>query len=241
LKFTVYHGVAVSLALHSLLALPFVVYSLAAPTDASEVLVMDLQGIASDTQTEQKVLETSKGSESQEEAGQEKRTETPPPQAKPSEDHSTSVAENGDESPPAPVTPPSPATQQSVPKAETQAGAKTTKKGVDDQQDAETIKANPDRDTDRLWDYAKALSKSVQAHLVYPDKGRSAGLHGTTTISFTVLVNGQIRPESLKIVVSSGQAPLDAAALKTIRASIPFNPPPKEMTVAIAVAFARKR
>jgi protein TonB len=77
--------------------------------------------------------------------------------------------------------------------------------------------------------------------LVYPDEGRNAGLHGTTTISSTVLDNGQIRPESLKIVASSGQAPLDASALKTIRASIPFAPPPREMTVAIAVSFAHKR
>jgi protein TonB len=44
----------------------------------------------------------------------------------------------------------------------------------------------------------------------------------------------------LKIVESSGQPKLDASALKTIRASAPFAPPPKEMTVAIAVAFGRK-
>jgi protein TonB len=81
----------------------------------------------------------------------------------------------------------------------------------------------------------------VQAHLVYPDDGRRAGLQGTATVSFAVLRNGQIRPETLKIVTSSGQPRLDASALKTIRASIPFDPAPKEMTVAIAVDFGRKR
>jgi hypothetical protein len=49
------------------------------------------------------------------------------------------------------------------------------------------------------------------------------------------------RPESLKIVAGSGQAKLDESALKTIRASVPFDPPPREMTVAIAVAFGQKR
>jgi periplasmic protein TonB len=87
----------------------------------------------------------------------------------------------------------------------------------------------------------KLLSKKVQANLVYPDEARQAGLHGTATVSFAILRTGQIRPETLKVVVSSGQPKLDESALKTIRASIPFDPAPKEMTVAVAVDFGRKR
>jgi protein TonB len=60
-------------------------------------------------------------------------------------------------------------------------------------------------------------------------------------VSFTILASGQIRPETLKIVTSSGQPRLDGGALKTIRASVPFDPPPKEITIAIAVDFGRKR
>jgi periplasmic protein TonB len=108
------------------------------------------------------------------------------------------------------------------------------------QQNAQTIKADQ-QEIDRLRDYVKLLTKKVQSNLVYPDEGRQAGLTGTATVSFTILGTGQIRPETLKIVESSGQPKLDAGALKTIRASAPFNPPPKEMTVAIAVAFGRKR
>jgi periplasmic protein TonB len=85
------------------------------------------------------------------------------------------------------------------------------------------------------------LSKKVQDHLVYPDDGRQAQLQGTATVSFAILRSGQIRPETLKIVTSSGQPRLDTSALKTIRASIPFDPAPKEMTVVIAVDFGRKR
>jgi len=55
------------------------------------------------------------------------------------------------------------------------------------------------------------------------------------------VASGQIRPESLKVVSSSGQATLDASAMQTIRSSVPFDAPPKEMTIAIAVAFSRKR
>ncbi len=60
-------------------------------------------------------------------------------------------------------------------------------------------------------------------------------------VAFTVLVSGQIRPGSLKIAESSGQAALDASALKTIRASAPFDPAPRELNLAITVDFARKR
>ena len=48
---------------------------------------------------------------------------------------------------------------------------------------------------------------------------------------------GQICPETLKIAVSSGKPKLDAGALKTITASAPFDPPPREMTVSIVVEF----
>ena len=202
LKFTIYHGLAVSVVLHSLLGLPFVVYDLAASTDNSEVLVVDLQGVASDTQTEQKVLGTVKGSEKQQEVEQSKPAETPPPpppqpEAQPSDDKPTEVVESAEQPAPEPVqpTPPAPTSPPPVPQQspETQAGTQNDRKGVDEKQDAETIKANQDFDTDRLRDFAKALSKQVQAHLIYPDEGRSAGLHGTTTVSFTVLHDGRIR------------------------------------------------
>jgi protein TonB len=65
-------------------------------------------------------------------------------------------------------------------------------------------------------------------------------MQGAATVSFTLLANGQIRPDSLKIVESSSQPKLDASALETVRSSVPFESPPKEMTVAIAVVFGRK-
>jgi protein TonB len=86
----------------------------------------------------------------------------------------------------------------------------------------------------------KVLAKKIQGNLIYPDKGRRSGLHGVATVSFGIRSDGQIRPETLKIVQSSGQSELDASALETIRACAPFTSPPEEVTVAIAVAFGRK-
>lgn len=70
---------------------------------------------------------------------------------------------------------------------------------------------------------------------------RRNGTTRSATVPFAVLRSGEIRTETLKIVTSSGQPRLDASALKTIRACIPFDPPPKEMTVVVAVDFGRKR
>ncbi len=85
--------------------------------------------------------------------------------------------------------------------------------------------------------YGRLVSKKIQANLIYPDDARGARLQGVPVVSFTVLANGQIRSETLRIVTSSGKPKLDAAALKTITASVPFDPPPREMTIAIDVFY----
>ena len=59
-------------------------------------------------------------------------------------------------------------------------------------------------------------------------------------MSFTILTNAQIRPDALEIRVSGGQSKLDASALKTVRASAPFDPPQRQLPVAIAVVFGGK-
>jgi periplasmic protein TonB len=223
LKFTIYHGLAVSLVLHSLVGSPFVVYGMMAPDDDSEVLVVDLQGIESDTQTEQKVLAETKGSEKQEQAAQAKPVEAPPPPPPPP------PADLNDEEPPPTPTPPKP--QQNT--NPTPVGAANNIKGVDEKQDAQRILT----EKERLNIYIAQLSKKVRAHLIYPDDFSRA----SAKVAFSILASGQIRPDSLKIAESSGQAALDESAIKTIRASLPFDPPPHEINLAIMVDFTRKR
>jgi protein TonB len=232
LKFTIYHGLFASLALHSALSLPFVVYSLAAPPEEPPTLVIDLQGVVADSQTEQKVVQETKGEAKPDETAPAKREEATPTPTPPSEVKPTEVAADDTEL----ATPPPPQPAPAQPQAETKSGSAgaITTPGVQEQQKAQTIKADP------LKDYFKLLSKKVQANLVYPDEGRRAGLQGTATVSFRILQSGQIRPETLKIVTSSGQPQLDANALKTIRSSAPFDPPPKEITVVIGVRFGGK-
>jgi TonB family protein len=48
---------------------------------------------------------------------------------------------------------------------------------------------------------------------------------------------GQIRPNSVRIASSSGQAKLDEWALRTVASGAPFASPPNEMTATIEVAF----
>ncbi len=219
--FTIYHGLAASLALHSALGLPFVLSSLTSPVEEPSTLVFELEGMVADSQTEQKVQQEAKGEAKQDEADA----------AKP-EDRPKDVAENDEEA----ATPPPPPSSAKA----TQGSAGSNISGDEEQQIAQTIRNDRAAEIDRLKEYVKLLSKKVQSKLVYPDEGRQAGLQGAATVSFAILRTGQIRLETLKIIESSGQPKLDASALKTVRSSIPFAPPPKEMTVAIAVAFGRK-
>ncbi|HEY0218469.1 MAG TPA: TonB family protein, partial [Afipia sp.] len=225
LKFTIWHGIAVSLALHSAFAVPFIVQDLMPSPDDPPLLVIDLQGVIADNQTEQKVMKQVKGAAPQQEAQTAKPAQaatpaTPPPPDDPPKD----VKENGDTPAPPPPTP-AQTQAQPTPDATPQSGAAgyANIKGAEEKQIAQKIR---DRETEqeRINAYVKLLSKKVRANLVYPDAGRPAA----AMVSFTILSNGQIRPDSLKIAESSGQTVLDRSALETIRASAPFDPPPHE-------------
>lgn len=259
LTFTIYHGLAASIAFHSALGLPLVLRAIAKSPEEPPTLVIELEGLVAETQNEEKVLQETKGQTEPEAQPVEAAEAAPPPQPTVSETQPTAsetqLREAEDEgataaTPPQPAEPETPKSEfptsaipkQAAPKTETQptAPGANNVKGEEETRKAQTIRANREEESNRLKQYVKLLSKRMQAHLVYPDEARQAGLHGAATVSFTILSNGQIRPESLKIVESSGQPKLDAGALKTVRSSVPFEPPPQEMTVAIAVAFGHK-
>jgi protein TonB len=239
-RFTILHGLAISLALHGALCAPFVVHSLDSPPDDDPPpLVIELQGAVADSQTEQKELQQIKGEAKQEEAETPKAAEAPPPppidEPPPKDivDHETELA----------VPPPQPAPQPTT-SAETHAksgsaGARNVT-GTEVQQTAQIIKTDP-QEIERLREYVKRMTKKVQANLAYPDGAQESDMHGTAMVAFIIQANGQIRADSLKIVESSGQPRLDASALKTIRASAPFDPPPRELPIAIGVTYGRKR
>ncbi|WP_416193288.1 energy transducer TonB [Nitrobacter sp. TKz-YC01] len=232
LKFTIWHGMAASLALHSAVALPFIVNNLTPPPDDSEVLVVELEGEISDTQVQEKVAQAPPDQpppEQQPPPPQQTPPPPPPQQAPPPEPQENDGADAPEPKPQvsAPQPPPPPQVQQV--------------QDPDEQQKAQIIKAERDLEADRLRKYVKRLTKKVQAHLVYPDEGRKAGLHGNARVSFTLGPSGQIKPGSLAVVESSGQPKLDASALATVRASAPFEPPPSEMNVAFVVSYGKKK
>lgn len=243
MTFTLAHGFAVSLALHGALVLPFVLPAREEPPQEPPLLMVELQGFVSDTQSEQQVQQQTKGQAAQEaqqaaEAAQAAQQAAPDtPQDEPVPEGTTAVAQ-----PPAPeqeaVAAPS-ATSEA--QADTQAGRTGTAdvKGADEQKQAQTIAPDPQEEEQRLLAYLQGVAKKAREKLVYPDNPRKTiRARGTTWVSFTVLADGRISPGTLKVRTSSGQPQYDAAALKTVAASAPFDPPPKEMDVAIPVDYA---
>jgi len=230
LRFTLYHGFAASLLIHALLAVPVAIYAFAAtPDDDDTTLVIDLNGVIADDQSEQKVQQETKGVQNpQPTPAVAPATPSPAPQESSAESTETAPvsAAEASESPPQNPTQSMSADANNV-------------RGTDEQQNAQTIKP-PAPEIDDFSAYVKLLTKKIQGSLVYPDEGRRVGLQGTATVAFTITETGQVRPETIKIVESSGQRTLDASALQTVRASAPFDPPPKEITVAVAVVYGRK-
>ena len=89
--------------------------------------------------------------------------------------------------------------------------------------------------------YIAKVASRLQSNLVYPERMRREGIEAATTIAFAVTESGQIRRNTLEVRKSSGYREMDDNALRAARESAPFDKPPKEMTLVIAVAFEVER
>jgi protein TonB len=85
--------------------------------------------------------------------------------------------------------------------------------------------------------YLEQLTKRVRANLLYPLAAKKRRMEGVSLIGFVVTESGEIKPGTLTVKKSSGYELLDSCALKSTLASAPFPRPPRELSVAIAVAF----
>jgi len=244
-QFTIFHGFAASLALHSAVSL-LIFYGLSSRPKEPSTLVIELDGLIGDRQAEEEVKQETKGDDTPEAVELVKPVEAPVQEASTDRREDIAEGETGK-----PLTEPlqnvsaptlAKIIETSPPAAESKSVAAGSQDvaGAEERQNAETLNNKRKAEINRLQKYVKTLSKKVQANLVYPSEGRHTGLQGIATVSFAILQTGQIRPDTLKIIASSGQPKLDESALKTIRLSAPFDPPPKEMSLAIAVAFGRK-
>jgi protein TonB len=240
-KFTIFHGLAASIAIHAVLGLPFVMSVIAAPPEEPPLLI-ELQGVAPDSLDVAEVKQSERDEKSA--APQQPRPEIPNPakeqaprQTAPSNELPMEVAAVDEAlfNPPQPApTPPSPAVNAPPPTFKT-----ITAPDQDNVNGAQEY-VPPSRKVARVEmtdeTYTVLLTKKVRENLAYPAEAKRARLRGVTTVSFVILSNGDIRPETLKVIKSSGEPVLDAGALNTIRASAPFPPPPREIEVRIGVA-----
>jgi protein TonB len=154
MKFTLYHGFAISLALHAAIGAPFAMYSLASPPDEPPTIVIDLQGVIANVQADQKVLEQIKGALEQETV--EEQIET----------NETTVS----------MPPPPDDAVEPKPGIDLNDVA-----GVEQRQEARTIRTKQEQ-RDRFAEYVKLLSKKVRANLVHPKSGRRASAFVSFTI-----------------------------------------------------------
>jgi protein TonB len=227
--FTIERALAVSLAIHGAVILPVAIEMRTAEPHYDETLIVDLKGVTADDQSEERVTEQTAGSSASQaaaaqntrvaQAGENRQTDETPSEAGPA------TAARPEKAAPTKAAPGSPGS--------------VNIQGGEQQQEAHRIRPRAENPADPLQAYAKALSKRVQTKLVYPEAGRQAGLQGAATAAFTILPDGGLRPDSLKIVSSSGQSKLDESALKTIRACAPFDLPPREITLKITVKYGR--
>jgi periplasmic protein TonB len=245
-KFTIWHGLAASIAVHGVLGAPFIVSVIAAPPEEPRLFI-ELQGDVPDSQD----LAEIKQSEVDQKKGQlqQPQPKTPeiakeptPQQTTPTDEPPMEVAATDEalHNLPQPAsTPPLKAVEAPPPAPEMKAAPDNNNvKGA-------TEYVPPARKFVQVeisdQDYGAQVVKKVRENRVVPDEVKSGGVQGVTTVSFLILSDGNIRPETLKVAKSSGRPVLDAAALSAVRASAPFAPPPREMAVAFDVAFGPRR
>ncbi|MDB5657262.1 MAG: TonB family protein [Tardiphaga sp.] len=228
LKFTIWHGLAVSLAVHLAFVLPFVVVGAPLPPEEPPQITLDFQGEAADFQSEQKVMEQTKGTEQQE--TKKEQTAQPEPAVPPPPDEPPKpVAEDGDT-----LLPPAPA--EPVPVASENGTGANNIKGTNEQMEAKRLR-DLETEKERINAYIKLLSKKVRANTGRLDNGPTT----SALVAFTVLASGEIRPGSLRIAESTGQTVRDAIALKTVQSSAPFGPAPRELNLSIMIDFGKLR
>lgn len=231
-RFTLAHGLVASALLHAALVLLFIIFLAYSTGRDDDTLVVEFEGASSDMQTEEQLKQQNAGGG----GGQGSTEQT-----------AVHKIDGPDKLKPDPLD------QNAIPqpaKQEEKGGAAAApagdpgvaqQQGGEQQQSAQTIQRSAELQMDALRAYVKRLSKKIQGKLIYPKAGKKAGLQGTATVSFKILPDGAINPDSVRVVTSSGKDELDASAMKTVATCAPFPPPPKEITVTMAVTYAPKR
>jgi protein TonB len=236
-RFTLGHGIVVSLAMHVCIVLPVVAWMLYSPRPtyrSTNRLNVQMVGLIANRQTaaQQKRIETPvlKFSDPKHESIDKKPTpaQKEPVPTEPLTPHIEPSATTPD-SLRLPLTASSPREVSNSSGARPQAGADTA-------QPQQRIAAHNDMN-DRIAAYMAQLTKLLQSNLIYPQDAKKKKIEGTSLVSFVIAESGEIQPNSLVVKRSSGSAALDASALRTVASSAPFQRPPKELNVSIELEF----
>jgi protein TonB len=242
--FTLFHGFVASISIHALLGAPFIASVVAAPPEEPP-LVIELQGVADDSLDIAEV----KPSDIEQKRGdtREARPAMPsqdarPQQTTPSDEQPMDIAA-GEE---ATHNLPQPAPTRPAKTIEAPPPAPEMKAAPDDnnikganEYVPPTRKLVQVQITEDEW--ARLVEKKIRVNLHVPEAVNRAYRRGVTTVSFVVLTDGRIGPDTLKVVKSSGYAMIDRSALDIVRASAPFAQPPQEITYQISIAIAPER
>jgi len=236
-----YRWLAVSLALHCAVLLPFVLFGLhTPPRQKLSRLQIELFGMVADRQLAEKKLQQQVTP-----PARPRPAHLPKPQPRKSPDSYRAAAaespvslvkveekekeEQKLKAQPAPAQQAFAAQAPPVPHA---AGAEAQ------QQKAQTISSAAEQEREKINRYLKELAKLLRSNLVYPEEMRRNGIEAVTTITFVITESGQIKGDTLRVKKSSGYPAFDANALNSARVGAPYQRPPKEITVSIAVTFS---
>lgn len=223
--------VAISLLLHAGLAIRMLGLNRSRPAPPPrEQLVVELVGMLSNRQLEQKQLG---------------KTDAPKTSAPP--------REMAKKKPPSVRKAPSPVKAKDKPRmsepepkpeelpeqaAVAPPSEKNMSNGADMQQVQQTLKTR-ESEASLLRKYLAGLKQAIQDHLEYPQEARHTGNVGAPVIRFTITESGDILHGSLCVHKSSGSLLLDEKALLAARGAVPMAKPPRQMTVTITVAFTQ--
>lgn len=226
-KFNFYHGLAISLILHSSLVVgPLLFNSLRMPDqDKHSKLRIDLFGMITDRQLEEKKMWQNPTPPHPRQVNRPRQT----PDTYKTVETASPVLVAKAKAEDKPEVQPQPAPVAPAPVA-----------GVEVQQRQQTIMSAEELEAAMIRAYLAKLAKQLRSNLVYPEEVRKHGIEGVSTISFHITGSGNLVENTLRVQKSSGYPALDANALKSVRVSAPFEKPPKELAVSIAMSFKIK-
>jgi len=240
-RFTLAHGVALSLLLHLSLALPLVAWMMHTPhryRSSSNRLNVEIFGMLSNRQTaaQQRRIEKGRPGEPFPEKSSQRAAKPEIERREVATESSTVPGETIIDTPDAVQVP-----LASSSANDSSSGSGSESRAGGDSGQRQLFIGGRNTEADLITAYVSQLTKQVNAHLIYPNEVKKKGFEGTAWISFIVTASGDLKPNTLTIRKSSGYAALDANALKTITAIAPFQRPPHELTISLGIDFAVDR